>query len=387
MTRWYHSLLPPRLRPRPTPPPLTPHLAHEPPSPIHLLAGMTPENAYSRSPYVYTAVTRIAEAAALVPLTIQQADPLAATGGRPTRVDHPLLALLDAPCPGYSRFDLLEHTLGWLELAGNAYWYLAGDAEGRPAAIHPLMPGRVRVVPDAALGVRGYIYEVDGLRVPFDAAEIVHFRRWHPGSDHYGLSALEAARTAILSDQAMADWNRAAFAHDHAVPAGIVNVKDYISDADFERLKREWRASYGGGQRRTAFLRGGALQWQAVGLSHTDLDFLAGRLANREEILHIFGIPPGLLSENATEANATVAERQFIERTLWPKLVRVAATITRDMLPFWADAWPGCTAAFEDIRPTDDAARLDELRSLSALPGVLTPNEIRARYFGLPPLP
>lgn len=84
------------------------------------------------------------------------------------------------------------------------------------------------------------------------------------------------------------------------------------------------------------------------------------------------------MSENATEANAKVAERLFIERTLWPKLTRLAQKISQEMLPFW----PGeHVAVFEDIRPTDVQARLDEIRT--SYP-VLSINEIRERYYQLP---
>lgn len=380
MNRFLASLLPPRLRPR-LRPPLHP-APMETASPLDALIGLSPERAYTASPWVYAAVTRIAEAAALVPLRVYRI----ADGERVLLPDHPLLALLNAPSHTLSRFDLIESTIGTLELGGNAYWYLAGDADGLPAAIYPLAPARVRIVPDPVDGVRGYVYEFDGVRVPLDPLEVVHFRRWHPGSDHYGLSALEAARLAIQADRAMAEWNRSTFAQDHAVPAGIVAVREYISDADFERLKREWRASYGGGQRKTAFLRGASIEWQHIGLNHVDLDFLRGRQAIRDEIFTIFGIPLGLIDANATEANAVVAERQFIERTLWPKLVRMAEKISRDLLPFWADQYGLCAAEFDDIRWSDDQARLEELRLVAALPGVLTADEIRARYFNLGPV-
>ena len=164
------------------------------------------------------------------------------------------------------------------------------------------------------------------------------------------------------------------------MPAGIVNIRDFISDSDFERLKREWRSNYGGTSRRTAFLRGGAVEWQHIGLSHSDLDFLQGRRAQRDEILNIFGIPVGLVSENATEANAKVAERQFIERTLYPKLLRLAEKISAELLPFYGRE---LAAAYDDIRPTDARARLDEIRTAYPL---LSINELRARYFQLPPV-
>ena len=329
---------------------------------------------YQQSPWVYIAINRIAEAVALVPLRVLRLE-----GERKIEVErHPLENLLDAPNPYLSRFELFEQTAGILELTGNAYWFLAGDMSGVPAEIWPLRPDRVSIVPDPARYVKGYVYEIDGLRIPLDPTEVVHFKRWHPSNDYYGLSALEAARLSITSDQAMAEWNRNTFGKDNGVPAGIVNIKDFVSDSDFDRIKREWRQSYGGPQRRTAFLRGGGIEWQNIGLSHNELDFLRGRQAHRDEILNTFGIPVGLVSENATEANAQVAERMFIERTLWPKLTRLSQKITQDLLPFWPGSY---IAEFEDIRPTDVQARMDEIRT--SYP-VLSINEIRARYYQLP---
>ncbi len=332
---------------------------------------------YAASPWVYLAVNRIAEAAALVPLHVYRLE------GEHTEslTAHPLERLLAAPNPFMSRFELIEQTLGFLELTGNAYWFLVGDSNGQPAEIWPLRPDRVSIVPHPERFIAGYLYEIDGQQIPLETVEVVHFKRWHPANDYYGLSALEAARFAVEGDRAMAEWNRSTFSDDHAVPAGIVTIKDHITDADFERVKREWRASYGGTQRRTAFIRGGAVEWQSIGLSHTDLDFLQGRKAHRDEILTLFGLPIGLISENATEANATVAERLFIERTLWPKLERLAQKITQELLPFWGH---DLIARFEDIRPTDQRLRLDEIR---AARGLLTVDELRQRYFNLPPIP
>ena len=342
--------------------------------------GPPPETAaarvYEQSPWVYIAINRIAEAGALAPLKVYRLE-----GERRVGIDnHPLEQLLSDPNPLTSRFELFEQTLGSLELHGNAYWYLAGDARGRPREIWVLRPDRVSIVPDERRVVGGYLYEIDGHHIPLDAIEVAHFRRWHPHSDYYGLSPIAAARAAVLSDRHMSDWNRQTFGQDKGVPAGIVNIQDFISDSDFERVKREWLGSYGGGQRKTAFLRGGSMEWQHIGLSHSDLDFLQGRRAQRDEILNIFGIPVALISENATEANAKVAERQFIERTLWPKLARIAQKISQELLPFYGG---DLVAEYDDIRPTDTQARLDEIRAAYPL---LSINEMRAQYFQLPPV-
>ncbi|MBN1679566.1 MAG: phage portal protein [Anaerolineae bacterium] len=351
---------------------------------------------YMTSPWVYVAVNRIAEAAALVPFNVvaygaahgdhSRAGEVGggSAGTPPGEValqDHPFERLLRRPNPLMSRFELIEHTVGNLEIHGNAYWFLAGEPGGLPRELWPLRPDRVSIVPDPQRGVRGYVYEVDGYRVPLDAAEVVHFRRWHPANDYYGLSALEAARLAVESDRAMADWNHRYFGEGLAVPAGIVAIREQVSDADYERLKREWRLAYGGRERKTAFLRGASVEWHNIGLSQHDMDFLNARRFNREEIFQIFGIPVGMFSENATEANALVGERVFIERTLWPKLVRIAEKITTDLLPFYGSNLVG---RFDDIRPQDRSAMLEEVRVAR---GILTVDELRARYFQLGPLP
>ena len=192
---------------------------------------------YEQSPWVYIAINRIAEAGALVPLRVFQL----AGEQRVGISNHPLERLLANPNPQTSKFELFEQTLGALELHGNAYWFLAGDARGCPQEIWLLRPDRLSIVPHPRRVVAGYLYEIDGQRIPLDAIEVVHFRRWHPNNDFYGLSPLAAARSAVLSDRHMADWNRQTFGQDNGVPAGIVNIRDFISDTDFERLKREWR--------------------------------------------------------------------------------------------------------------------------------------------------
>lgn len=66
---------------------------------------------YQASAWVYIAVNRIAEAAALVPLRV-----LRLQGEQRTEaLDHPLERLLDAPNPHMSRFELFEQTVGMVE--------------------------------------------------------------------------------------------------------------------------------------------------------------------------------------------------------------------------------------------------------------------------------
>jgi HK97 family phage portal protein len=323
---------------------------------------------YRRSSWVYVAVTRIAEAAALVPYQVF------GTNGEAkiAQDNHPIEQLLRDPNPFVSQFELLEATFGFLELTGNAYWFLAGQPGGTPEEIWPLRPDRVRIVPDQQRFVGGYVYTVDGVDVPLAADEVIHFKRWHPRNDYYGLSALEAAAIASQSDRAMAAWNRNFFSKEKAIPVGIVNIKNMVDDASYERIVREFRETYGGTERRTAFIRGGDIAWENIGLSQKETDFLQARQMNKQEVFHIFGIPAGLYDKESTQANATVARETFLSDTIWPKLVRFAQKLTQQLAPFY-----GSNLLIEPDEIRDTSADVAELQAARPY---MTINEIRQRY-------
>ncbi len=326
---------------------------------------------YTRSAWVYVAVTRIAEAASLVPFGVYRLD-----GEKQIALNnHPLEQLLRAPNPTMSQFELLESTFGYLELTGNAYWYLAAEADtGSPAELWVLRPDRVRVVPDRARYVGGYIYSLDGIDIPLLPDSVIHFKRWHPRDDLYGLSALSAATLASSTDRAMAQWNNNLFGKEKGVPAGIVSIKNMVPDSEFERIKREWLESYGGTQRKTAFIRGsGEIGYSNLGLSQQESDFIEARRLNRDEIFGIFGIPLGLYAQNATQANATVARSTFLADTIYPKLVRFAQKLTQQLAPFYGDNLI--------VLPEDVRGNSADLAEVNAARDFLTINEIRAQYF------
>jgi len=75
-----------------------------------------------------------------------------------------------------------------------------------------------------------------------------------------------------------------------AVPAGIVAIRERISDTDYERLQRSGGRRMAGASGGRVSARGGG-RGHSVGLSQQDMDFLNARRFNREEIFQIFGHP------------------------------------------------------------------------------------------------
>lgn len=333
---------------------------------------------YTRSPWVYLAVTQIARTAALVKLNAFKLD----GEQKVAQINHPLEMLLRKPNPWQSRFELIEQTIGYQQITGNAYWFLYSESGGEPDEIILLRPDRVKIVAgeDSSHLISGYVYYVEGMEIPIEPQEVIHFKRFHPLSDYYGLSPLEALAADVQGDAAMAEFNRNFYSKDMAIPAGVVNIKNPISVTEFERIKAEWRESYGGRNRRTAFLQASEVEYQDIGLSHKDSDFLNGRQFSKEEILMVYGVPPGMLDKSSTEANATTALEFFTDHTVWPIMTELCQKISSDLAPFYG---ADLVVEPEDIRPKDAEAERTELQAYGPY---LTINEIRARYLNLPPV-
>lgn len=334
---------------------------------------------YAQSAPVYTAVSKIAQTAAIINILVSEM----VEGKRTVQADHAINQLLRKPNAWQSQFELIEGTFGFQELNGNAFWYLnGGEGGGQPVEIMLLRPDRVRIVsgPDTTTYVRGYVYVIDGVEIPLQADEVIHFPRWNPLDDYYGLSAMEVASLSIFTDNAMGKYNRAFFGKDNGSPTGLVSVPPTLGNQEFERVEEDWNRKYGSGQRKVAFIRAGSIDYKMTGITQKDMDFILGRKFEKEQIWEIYGIPPGMMDKSSTEANAKVGEAVFLGQTMWPKMVAFTQKLTSRL------AWRYDTDTLiesEDIRPRDKAA---ERADLIAVGPFMIINEVREQKLNLAPV-
>lgn len=349
------------------------------------LDGSLPESQaelYQKLSWVQIAVAAVAQMAATTPLGVQQLQGEEASAVQ----NHPLELLLRRPNPLDSRYEFMEATFAYKLITGTAYWWLNRPSEDRPPAeLWLLPPHKVRPVPDGRMYLRGYIYDAGfGREIALEPWEVVQFRRFHPLSRWQGLSPLEALEMTTKGDLAMQRWNTNYFAKDNAKPAGALAYADPIDDSSWNRMKMDIRDQHGGTKRSLMMLRNvgkGGVSWLNMAMSQKDMEFLAGRTFNKEEIFSLYA--PGLssvLAVNATEANATTGKGTFVEMAVWPQLTSVAEKITNDLLPAYGD---NLVAAFDDIRVTDRQLLLSEQ---AAFERVHTIDEVRAKFYQADPL-
>ncbi|HFB54372.1 MAG TPA: phage portal protein, partial [Hellea balneolensis] len=176
-----------------------------------------------------------------------------------------------------------------------------------------------------------------------------------------------------------------------ARPSGALVFKgeaegDKLSAEQFTRLKDELEQAHTGAHRagRPLLLEGG-LDWKAMSMSPTDMDFLNARREAAREIALAFGVPPMLLGipGDNTYANYKEANLAFWRQTILP-LVRK----TSESLSCWLQPWFGTDLSIhadEDAIPALAAERSQYWRNLQTV-AFMTLTEKRA-LAGLPDVP
>ncbi|MEM9049133.1 MAG: phage portal protein [Pseudomonadota bacterium] len=291
------------------------------------------------NPVGFRCVKLVAEAAAAIPLTVSEGS---------VRYDsHPVLALLNQPNPAQSGPALLEALFGQILLSGDGYLEAAGfDIDAHPRELHVLRSDRMRVVPGADGWPIAFEYAVSGRKVRFDMnaepAPVMHLRAFHPQNDHYGMSPLEPAASAIDVHNAATRWSKSLL-DNAARPSGAIVYRGAdgggtLQADQYSRLVEELELNHQGARNagRPMLLEGG-LDWKPMGFSPSDMEFHRTKEAAAREIALAFGVPPmllGLPGDN-TYSNYQEANRAFYRLTVLPLVNRLVATLSGWLPRYW----------------------------------------------------
>lgn len=282
------------------------------------------------NPVGFRSVKLIAEAAAALPLVLQDADRRYET--------HPLMDLVSRPNGAQGRAELLEALYAQLLLSGNGYVEAVGAETGFPMELHVLRSDRMSVVPGADGWPIAYEYAVGGRKHRFDASgqatPVCHIKNFHPQDDHYGFSPMQAAAMAMDVHNSASRWSKALL-DNAARPSGAIIYRGAegqgkLSDDQYDRLVNEMESHHQGARNagRPMLLEGG-LDWKPMGFSPSDMEFHKTKEAAAREIALAFGVPPRLLgiAGDATYANYQEAHRAFYRLTVLPLATRVTASL------------------------------------------------------------
>jgi HK97 family phage portal protein len=337
--------------------------------------GKSREYLKSYTSWVYACTSAIADEVATIELRLQ----VQSGDGWKDVQNHPALELLNNVNPAMSSDDLFLATQSYLELEGNAFWYLAPNGKKAPAEIWPLNPTRVEVKPGKNFLVDHYVYTNDaGKQVKLGTGEVIHFKRFNPTSQYRGVGTVAAAALAIDSDIYAAEWNRNFF-NNSALPAAVLQTEGKLTTDQFDRVKAQWDARYQGTKNahRTAVLEGG-LKVEKLNLSQKEMDFLEQRRFGRDEIMAMFRVPRTVLgiTDDVNRANAEATDYVFAKRVIAPRMRFLATTLTEFYLPLWGLPASQYRLTHSDPVPQNVESELKR-KEVALNTGYLTRNEIR----------
>jgi HK97 family phage portal protein len=296
---------------------------------------------FAGNPVGFRAVKLIAEAAAAIPLVLQD--------GVRRYETHPVLQLVRRPNPGQGQAELFEALFGQLLLSGNGYLEAVLDGAGAPAELHVLRSDRMSVVPGADGWPVAYEYAVGGRKHRFPVSDglstVCHVKAFHPQDDHYGLSPLQAAASAVDVHNSASAWSKALL-DNAARPSGAIvyngaDGQGTMSPDQYDRLLSEMEAYHVGARNagRPMLLEGG-LDWKPMGFSPSDMEFQKTKEAAAREIAVAFGVPPMLMGipGDATYANYQEANRAFYRLTVLPMVGKVTGAVSHWLSSFTGEA-------------------------------------------------
>lgn len=250
---------------------------------------------------------------------------------------HPIIDLLQNPNPRDTFYDLIYKTDLFLELVGDAYWWVKRDGNGIPIELHVLYSQFVNIQHDGQNKIIKYNYgiAVDGeWQYNFDPEDIIHFKFFDPNDLFHGISPLHACARSHGLIEAM-DTYEEALNRNLGIPSGILKyVNQKLKPEDRQMVEKRWQQKFSSvGRANKVVVTDQDMSYEPIGIEPRHMQFLDGRKWSREEILACYGVNPALLlTEHANYSNMVQASINYHHNTLHPRFKLISQTITNRLV-------------------------------------------------------
>jgi HK97 family phage portal protein len=283
---------------------------------------------------------------------------------------HPALMVLNRPNSFYNRQELFEAGQQHQDLTGEMWWIIARNPRvNMPAEIWPVRPDKMQPVTSAENFIDGYVYSSpDGIKVPLRRDEVIFIRRPNPLDPYRGVGPIQSVLMYVDSERYSVEWNRNFFLNG-AVPGGIIEIENRLSDAEFDRMSSRWSEQHKGvsNAHRVAILENA--KWVDTKYTQKEMQFVELSKLADDKMRRAFGFPKPMLgdTEDSNRAVAQAAEYVFARWLIVPRLERIKAALNNEFLSMFPGS-DGLEFSYESPVPEDEEAENAERDSkVSAL--------------------
>ena len=259
-----------------------------------------------------------------------------AGGLRDLGPDHPRARLLRRPSPHLAAREVWKWAQLAKDLGRGAFFFVERDRAGAPLYLHPVFPafGQVAPIGTADGGVAGYVFQPSGggRAQRWEAEDVLWVRHVHPVTPYESASLLEAAAYEIDTDR----WERV-YRRDNmragGYPSVYITTDQDLNQAQATQYGETFEARYlrpiqGGQRSRRVPVFGKGAEPKPLAVPARDLQFVEGAELTKTDLLQIWGVPEGMLSDKANRANADAARYTFYQNTAMPEADDAAASLS-----------------------------------------------------------
>jgi SPP1 gp7 family putative phage head morphogenesis protein len=260
------------------------------------------------------------------------------------------------PAVGMTRQEFFEATIGWLKLAGEAFWILDDtslapfpnpvfdpvhhpNGGSKPKANANAFPALVVARPDRMTHLVqegelvGWQY-IDGAgrHIPLLPEQVVQTRMWNPYDDWRGLAELHSCHDAAEADYLAGKFNLNLMRSNGDQGVYVIAKNGVPTDAQRQQITDQLREKRELAQRgvfKPAFLTGD-IQIEDAKIKTPDADFVANRLENRHEVFLALGVPPSMADVRAAYSIGSASDWFIlIAETCIPTGEKICQSINR----------------------------------------------------------
>lgn len=325
---------------------------------------------------VWACVKILTESIAALPLNFYRVNE-DGTRVKITSDESPVVRLFNGKVNGIQhRQEFLETLLYQYFLYGNAYAAINRRGD-EVASLLPLMTRQMEVtLPNDNITTVVYRYTngVD-LRV-YSQKNIIHLRSFGTGA--MGLSTMEYAKSSIASGLAI-ERSVTSIYKNGGKPSGLLFIDKKITPEQRAAIREQY-ADMNLGNANRLFIFEAGMSYEAASLSPQDIELLAARRYQVEDIARFFGVPSVLINDSSATTSWGSGIQQIVQGFyrlgLRPTIEKIEATLKFALFP--PEEWSSIELEFDfkQLTMPDIKDRID-MYSKAIQGGHMTPNETR----------
>lgn len=320
---------------------------------------------------VWACINLYARTFATLPLKVYRKTPK----GRVQDDDHWFAKLMHGKPNQYqTRYEFWEHQIANLVLHGNMY-AKKGERAGQIISLLPLNP--LQVETKLVAGKVAHLFSQDGNVAALSSDSVWHARM--NGDLIVGRSPLQFGRNAIAVAQA-AEQVVSNIYSNGGKKSGVLSFDRLLTPEQRNQIRENFSSLTTGTDDRLLVLEMGAT-FNPISMSPNDIELLASRQYNNDDVGRLFGVPSILINQNEGSTTLGSSTGEIIESFYKTGLSPVAEAVECSLMThLWSDADRETHEAefdFEGLLRANRKTRFEEYRTGIAS-GVLMPNEARA---------